>query len=82
MTRTEYQLIDVTEDGYASLLDPSSGEMKDNLKFPPDAALEDAAEMVRYNALLESLRSGEKDVFVTVLTALGTEMILSQAREA
>ena len=81
MTRTEYQLIDVNDEGFATLLDPTSGETKDNLKLPPDAAREDAEEMTRYNALLDTLRAGEKDVFVMVLTAMGTEMILAQARE-
>lgn len=81
MTRKEYQLIDVNDEGFASLLSAESGETIDSLKFPPDAAREDAAEMAKYDGLLAALRAGEKDVFVTVLTALGTEMILSQGQE-
>jgi translation initiation factor 5A len=78
VTRKEYQLIDLSADGFASLMDVESGEAKDDLKLPPDSALEDADEMAKYNALIETFRAGEKDVNVTVLSAMGTQMILSQ----
>jgi hypothetical protein len=78
VTRKEYQLIDISADGFASLMDVESGEAKDDLKLPPDSALEDADEMAKYNALIETFRAGEKDVNVTVLSAMGTQMILSQ----
>ncbi len=81
MTRKEYQLIDVNEEGYATLMSTETGETNDSLKFPPDAAREDPAEMAKYAGLLAAVRAAEKDVFVTVLTALGTEMILSQGQE-
>ena len=79
VTRVEYQLIDVTEEGYASVLDPLTGDMKDDLTFPPDSVLDDAAEVAKYHTLLETMRGGEKDVIVVVLSALGQSMILSQA---
>ena len=81
MTRKEFQLIDVNDEGFASLMSIETGETNDSLKFPPDAALEEPAELAKYEALLATLRAGEKDVFVIVLSALGTEMILSQGQE-
>lgn len=79
MSRTTWQLMDVSAEGFASLLDPETGETRDDLKFPPEAALEDPPELAAYNGLITQMREGTKDVMVVVLSALGTEMILSQA---
>ena len=66
--RTEYQLLDVTPDGYTSLL-LDSGETRDDLKLP-DGELGE-----QLKAAFEA--GSEKDVFVTVQTAMGMEGIIS-----
>jgi len=34
VTRTDYQLLDISSDGFLSLMDPTSGNTKDDLKLP------------------------------------------------
>ncbi|OEL19725.1 Eukaryotic translation initiation factor 5A [Dichanthelium oligosanthes] len=65
VNRTEYQLIDISEDGYVSLL-TESGNTKDDLKLPTD------------ENLLAQIKSGYddgKDIILTVMSAMGEEQI-------
>jgi translation elongation factor IF5A len=65
VVRTDYQLIDVSDDGFVSLL-TESGDTKDDLKLPTDVTL------------LEQLKQGfaeGKDLVVTVMSAMGEEQI-------
>ncbi|CAL9179759.1 unnamed protein product [Musa hybrid cultivar] len=65
VTRTDYQLIDISEDGFVSLL-TESGNTKDDLKLPTD------------ENLLAQLKDGfaeGKDLVVTVMSAMGEEQI-------
>ncbi|KAF7000239.1 hypothetical protein CFC21_016174 [Triticum aestivum] len=63
--RTEYQLIDISEDGFVSLL-TDNGSTKDDLKLPTD------------DAILTQLKDGfaeGKDLALTVMSAMGEEQI-------
>ncbi|KAJ3674357.1 hypothetical protein LUZ60_004973 [Juncus effusus] len=66
VSRTEYQLLDITEDGFVSLL-TENGNTKDDLRLPDHDC-----------ALLTQLEDGfevGKDLVVTVMTAMGEEQI-------
>ncbi|CAL9185131.1 unnamed protein product [Musa hybrid cultivar] len=65
VTRTDYQLIDISEDGFLSLL-TENGNTKDDLKLPTD------------ETLLAQIKDGfaeGKDLVVTVMSAMGEEQI-------
>ncbi|KAF2941432.1 hypothetical protein DAI22_03g345900 [Oryza sativa Japonica Group] len=65
VNRTDYQLIDISEDGFVSLLTESGGT-KDDLRLPSD------------EALLTQIKDGfaeGKDLIVTVMSAMGEEQI-------
>ncbi|KAG8093220.1 hypothetical protein GUJ93_ZPchr0012g19195 [Zizania palustris] len=65
VNRTEYQLIDISEDGFVSLL-TENGNTKDDLKLPTD------------DSLLSQIKDGfgeGKDLVVTVMSAMGEEQI-------
>ncbi|KAJ7527241.1 hypothetical protein O6H91_16G044000 [Diphasiastrum complanatum] len=65
VTRNDYQLIDISEDGFVSLL-TDSGETKDDLRLPTD------------DQLLTQIKAGfgeGKDLVVTVMSAMGEEQI-------
>nr|AAF79401.1 F16A14.17 [Arabidopsis thaliana] len=65
VNRTDYQLIDISEDGYVSLL-TDNGSTKDDLKLPND------------DTLLQQIKSGfddGKDLVVSVMSAMGEEQI-------
>ncbi|GLJ12538.1 hypothetical protein SUGI_0193120 [Cryptomeria japonica] len=65
VTRTDYQLIDVSEDGFVSLL-TDSGDTKDDLRLPTD------------EQLLSTIKDGfaeGKDLILTVMHAMGEEQI-------
>ncbi|KAK9750721.1 hypothetical protein RND81_02G216600 [Saponaria officinalis] len=65
VNRTDYQLIDISEDGFVSLLTDNGGT-KDDLKLPED------------DKLLEQIKSGfadGKDLIVSVQSAMGEEQI-------
>ncbi|CAL9205482.1 unnamed protein product [Musa hybrid cultivar] len=65
VTRTDYQLIDISEDGFVSLL-TENGNTKDDLRLPTD------------ETLLAQIKDGfaeGKDLVVTVMSAMGEEQI-------
>ncbi|CAL5199461.1 unnamed protein product [Lathyrus oleraceus] len=67
VNRTDYQLIDISEDGFVSLL-TDNGSTKDDLKLPTD------------DALLTQIKDGfaeGKDLVVSVMSAMGEEQICS-----
>jgi len=63
--RTEYQLIDISEDGFVSLL-TENGNTKDDLKLPTDEAI--------LTQLKEGFAEG-KDIALTVMSSMGEEQI-------
>jgi len=65
VTRTDYQLIDVSDDGFVSLL-MDNGETKDDLRLPTDEAL--------LTQIKDGVADG-KDLVVTVMSAMGEEQI-------
>ncbi|KAL1059674.1 hypothetical protein V6Z11_1Z017200 [Gossypium hirsutum] len=65
VNRTDYQLIDISEDGFVSLL-TDSGDTKDDLRLPTD------------ENLLKQIKDGfaeGKDLVVSVMSAMGEEQI-------
>ncbi|KAG5593698.1 hypothetical protein H5410_034930 [Solanum commersonii] len=65
VNRTDYQLIDISEDGFVSLL-TESGNTKDDLRLPTD------------ESLLKQVKDGfqeGKDLVVSVMSAMGEEQI-------
>ncbi|KAL8137359.1 hypothetical protein V2J09_003360 [Rumex salicifolius] len=65
VNRTDYQLIDISEDGFVSLLTESGGT-KDDLRLPTD------------ETLLAQIKDGfaeGKDLIVSVMSAMGEEQI-------
>jgi len=67
VTRIEYQLIDITDDGYVSLLS-ANGDTKSDLKLPEDETLQ--------QQIRESFDNG-KDVTVAVLASMGEESVVA-----
>nr|AAX92693.1 eukaryotic translation initiation factor 5A 4 [Picea abies] len=63
--RTDYQLIDISEDGFVSLL-TDSGDTKDDLRLPNDDQL--------VSQIKDGFAEG-KDLIVTVMSAMGEEQI-------
>jgi len=71
VTRREYQLLDVTDDGFLSLM-AEDGNLKDDVKVP-DGEIGD-----KINKLF---KEDEKDTNVIVLTSMGEEVAI-EAKEA
>ena len=68
VTRKEYQVIDIQEDDYISLLD-ENGEPKDDLQLPDDVEL---SENIR-----NKFNEGIDDVLITTICAMGNEKVIS-----
>ncbi|KAK2741277.1 Eukaryotic translation initiation factor 5A [Onygenales sp. PD_40] len=71
VTRREYQLLDISEDGFLSLMS-EDGATKDDVKLP-DGEVGDKIDKL--------FRVDEKDTNVVVLTAMGEELAMD-AKEA
>jgi len=71
VTRQEYQLLDISEDGFLSLMD-DSGNPKDDVKLPDDEV---------GDKIKKLFQEDEKDTNVIVLTAMGEERAMD-AKEA
>lgn len=67
VTRNEYTVLDIDEDGALSLMDDSS-EQKDDVNLPPDDKL---AEDIK-----EAFDDG-KELIVSVISAMGEEQVIS-----
>eukprot|EP01027_Heterolobosea_sp_BB2_P020385 GEZU01029089.1.p1 GENE.GEZU01029089.1~~GEZU01029089.1.p1 ORF type:complete len:154 (-),score=60.90 GEZU01029089.1:156-617(-) len=66
VTREDFTLMDISSDGYVSLL-TKDGDTKDDLKLPPG----ELGEQIKAD-----FEAG-KDLLVTVLSAMGEQMIIS-----
>ena len=77
VTRKEYQLIGVSSDGYASLLDVTTGAIDTSLQLPPVESLRHntAEESAQYAALVDAVQRGDDVVNVVVLGAMGKAAI-------
>ncbi|EEH05937.1 eukaryotic translation initiation factor 5A-2 [Histoplasma capsulatum G186AR] len=71
VSRKEYQLLDITDDGFLSLMS-DDGSLKDDVKLPEG----DIGEKI-----VKLFRTEEKDTNVVVLTAMGEEVAMD-AKEA
>lgn len=71
VTRKEYQLLDITDDGFLSLMS-DDGTTKDDVKIPEGEVGEKIEKL---------FRTEEKDTNVIVLTAMGEEVAMD-AKEA
>ncbi|KAH0978035.1 hypothetical protein GBA52_027754 [Prunus armeniaca] len=65
VNRTDYQLIDISEDGFVSLL-TENGNTKDDLRLPTNESL--------LNQIKDGFADG-KDLVVIVMSAMGEEQI-------
>jgi len=66
VARTEYQIMDISDDGFVSML-TAEGTSKDDLKVPPG----ELGDQIR------AMFAEGKDLVVAVLGAMGTEAIIS-----
>jgi len=71
VNREEFSLLDISEDGFASLLSMDGSRSKDDLKIPAD----EIGEKIR-----EDFAAG-KNLCVTVMSALGQETIVASKEE-
>jgi len=68
VNRNDFQLIDISDDGFVSLMD-EKGDIRDDLRVPTD---EELAKKMR-----EEFDKGEGTVIITVLSAVGEEAIIA-----
>ncbi|KAH6687947.1 eukaryotic translation initiation factor 5A-2 [Plectosphaerella plurivora] len=71
VSRKEYQLLDISDDGFLSLMN-EDGDLKDDVRMP-DGEIGDKIEKL--------FRTDEKDTNVVILTAMGEEAAV-EAKEA
>jgi len=64
VTRKDYQLIDIDDDQYMSLMDPDTSDVRDDLKVPESDTGKEIAEK----------HSKGEDILVTVLKAMDQEL--------
>jgi translation initiation factor 5A len=67
VTRKDYTLLDVTDDGFTSLM-AEDGDVRDDIKLPADQELA--------NKMKEAIAEG-KELIVSVLAAMGEEQIVA-----
>ncbi|KAL2349192.1 hypothetical protein Fmac_003192 [Flemingia macrophylla] len=75
VNRTDYQLIDISEDGFVSLLTESGGT-KDDLRLPTDENL--LSQLVLISIWVKQIKDGfaeGKDLVVSVMSSMGEEQI-------
>jgi translation initiation factor 5A len=68
VNRSDFQLLDISDDGFVSLMD-DKGDTRDDLRVPGD---EELAKKMR-----EELEKGEGTIIITVLSAIGEEAIIA-----
>ena len=71
VTKTDYTLINIDEDGYMSLMN-DRGEIKADLRFPEDEWLKEVVERAKM-----IFKEDEKDCLVTVIGSMGQEKLIS-----
>lgn len=77
VTLDEYQLIGVSEDGYASLLNADTGNVDTSLKLPPpDNLRQNTGEEAAKFATLKAAVNTADEVLVTVQRAMGMAAIV------
>ena len=71
VTKTDYTLINIDEDGYMSLMN-DRGEIKADLRFPEDEWLKEVVERAKM-----IFKEDEKDCLVTVIGSMGQEKLIT-----
>ena len=71
VTKTDYTLINIDEDGYMSLMN-DRGEIKADLRFPEDEWLKEVVERAKM-----IFKEDEKDCLVTVVGSMGQEKLIT-----
>ena len=71
VTKTDYSLINIDEDGYMSLMN-DRGEIKADLRFPEDEWLKEVVERAK-----KIFEEDEKDCLVTVIGSMGQEKLIT-----
>ena len=70
LTRTEFTLINIDEEGYATLMRPD-GSSKEDLQLPSDEWLKDVADRIK-----EIFEAGTHECLVIVISSMGQEKII------
>lgn len=70
LTRVEYTLINIDEDGYTTLM-KADGSTKEDLKMPTDEWLKDVHDKIR-----EIFDAATNECLVTVIASMGQEKII------
>ena len=71
VTKTDYTLINIDEDGYMQLMN-DRGEIKADLRFPEDEWLKEVVERAKM-----IFKEDEKDCLVTVIGSMGQEKLIT-----
>ena len=71
VTKTDFTLINIDEDGYMSLMN-DRGEIKADLRFPEDEWLKEVVERAKM-----IFKEDEKDCLVTVIGSMGQEKFIT-----
>ncbi len=72
VTVSNYQLSDIAEDGYCTLM-TENGDTREDIKIPGD----DSADPELGKKIRDLFEEGSKDVYVIVTKAMDSEMITS-----
>ena len=70
VTKTDYELVSVGDDDYVTFID-KDGEFREDLKLPDDVDLQDMV------AKLKSDLEQDKNLLITVVSAMGEEKIIA-----
>ena len=72
VTKEEYQLSNIEEDGFLSLFNPKNSLLKEDISLPKDEELANQIKNSFYND-----KNNEKDILVTILISMGEEQVIS-----
>ena len=68
VNRSDFQLVDISDDGFVSLLD-EKGDIRDDLRMPTDEELA--------TKITDDFKKGDTTIVLTVLSAVGEEAIIA-----
>ncbi|OQR66638.1 eukaryotic translation initiation factor 5A isoform 1 [Tropilaelaps mercedesae] len=68
VNRSDFQLLDISDDGFVSLLD-DKGDIRDDLRMPADEELA--------TKITDDFKKGDTTIVLTVLSAVGEEAIIA-----
>ncbi|XP_003737205.1 eukaryotic translation initiation factor 5A [Galendromus occidentalis] len=68
VNRSDYQLLDISDDNFVSLMD-DKGDIRDDLRMPADEELA--------KKITDDLKKSDANIILTVLSAVGEEAIIA-----